>query len=381
MDVLFVAPFNNFTMKDGGYGNASLGIVNTLNKMKNDADFPDLKVVDFISTVDMNSIRIPNRKYDVVILLTHPDSFGNVAVANLFKALLDLGTHTYLSIVWETEPLPKRWEWLWTSVLFTGFITPSYFVGNQIAKKTSKPVYYNPHYINTELFEQINIEEKLKEEKFTVLFMGQYTERKSIRESLLSFIRAMHVNDDAQLILKYHLMSQKIPIESLIREYISSNCSLWKASIYSLTDNLSNEDVIKLYKNSSVLLFPSKGEGFGLPIAEAMSIGIPVIYTNWSACPEIAEAQGNIPVDYYLDESTCMNIHGYEYGDSYAYPKMSSLTDAIRVKYHSWKSNKKNYYEKVSDNREIINKKFGYESIKIYMNNILNNKIEKRIIL
>lgn len=382
MDILLAAPLGNFDMKDGGYGNAAEGILSVLTKMKEDEDCDIVKNVDHVSTLNISTIELPNKKYDIVILLTHPNSFLNPHVNTIFRNILSLAEKRFLSIVWETQPLPKNWNWLWTSDLFTGFLVPSYFVGKQIASCTNKPVYYNPHYIDINYFKSIDIEKKKNESKFSVLFMGQYTERKSIRESLISFIRAMHPHKDTQLILKYHNMgSNNIPLNVLIKNYILSNCSLpsWKSSIFELTDNLSKDEVVKLYRNCSLLLFPSKGEGFGLPIAEAMSVGIPVIYTNWSSCPEVGKAKGNIPVDYFLDESFGMNAHGYEYGDEYAYPKLRSLTDAIREKYNLWRNNKENYYLEVSNNRNIINEKFGYNKIKKYLENILMNKMEERI--
>lgn len=42
-----------------------------------------------------------------------------------------------------------------------------------------------------------------------------------------------------------------------------------------------------LYKNCSAFVFPSKREGFGLPVVEAMSFGKPLIISNLTSLPEI----------------------------------------------------------------------------------------------
>ena len=45
-----------------------------------------------------------------------------------------------------------------------------------------------------------------------------------------------------------------------------------------------------LYSAADVLLSPSMGEGFGLPILEAQACGCPVITGNWTSMPELTAA-------------------------------------------------------------------------------------------
>lgn len=55
-----------------------------------------------------------------------------------------------------------------------------------------------------------------------------------------------------------------------------------------LTGVVSDEELSVLYNLATVLVHPSRFEGFGLPIAEAMACGAPVITTNVSSMPEVA---------------------------------------------------------------------------------------------
>jgi glycosyltransferase involved in cell wall biosynthesis len=48
-----------------------------------------------------------------------------------------------------------------------------------------------------------------------------------------------------------------------------------------------DEELVYLYKNAFALVFPSLYEGFGLPILEAMSLGVPVITSNLSSMREV----------------------------------------------------------------------------------------------
>jgi glycosyltransferase involved in cell wall biosynthesis len=48
------------------------------------------------------------------------------------------------------------------------------------------------------------------------------------------------------------------------------------------------EELEHLFRTSGVLLMPSKGEGFGLPVAEAMGYGLPVVAADATALPGVA---------------------------------------------------------------------------------------------
>jgi glycosyltransferase involved in cell wall biosynthesis len=57
---------------------------------------------------------------------------------------------------------------------------------------------------------------------------------------------------------------------------------------YSNSYNLSQEEIIKAYKDCDILCFPSTYEGFGMPIIEAQATGRPVITSNFGAMKEIS---------------------------------------------------------------------------------------------
>lgn len=54
-----------------------------------------------------------------------------------------------------------------------------------------------------------------------------------------------------------------------------------------LTGYVPDEDIPYLYKNAEIVVFPSLYEGFGLPVLEAMTYGIPVVTSNTSSLPEV----------------------------------------------------------------------------------------------
>lgn len=63
-----------------------------------------------------------------------------------------------------------------------------------------------------------------------------------------------------------------------------------------LTGYVSDAELAQLYSSAEFLLMPSLYEGFGFPIIEAQSFGVPVITSNVSSMPEVAGA-GALLVD------------------------------------------------------------------------------------
>lgn len=69
-------------------------------------------------------------------------------------------------------------------------------------------------------------------------------------------------------------------------------------------ENLKREDLCKKYLIADVLFFASIHEGFGLPILEAQSIGLPIITSNVSSMPFVAGEGATYVNPYSIEEIT-----------------------------------------------------------------------------
>ena len=95
-----------------------------------------------------------------------------------------------------------------------------------------------------------------------------------------------------------------------------------------------NEDFLaSIYEQAACLVYPSKYEGFGLPVLEAMQYRCPVICSNTSSIPEV----GGNAVEYfnpYDHESLLESIKKVLYGKNYK-EKLVDL-GLKRLKFFSW---------------------------------------------
>lgn len=63
------------------------------------------------------------------------------------------------------------------------------------------------------------------------------------------------------------------------------------------------EELLNAYATARFSVFPSLHEGYGLPVAESLSHGLPVITSNFGSTAEIAADGGVLPVDPRSDEA------------------------------------------------------------------------------
>lgn len=61
------------------------------------------------------------------------------------------------------------------------------------------------------------------------------------------------------------------------------------------------QDVVDLIRGARALLYPSIYEGFGLPVAEAMLLGTPVLTSNVASLPEVAGGAAELVDPYDID--------------------------------------------------------------------------------
>ncbi len=110
-------------------------------------------------------------------------------------------------------------------------------------------------------------------------------------KNLVSLVKAVKVlRDRGALSFQVLVVGAKGRKRAQLIELIRSAGLAGKAIL--LLGYVPDEDLPMLYSGSSLFVFPSLYEGFGLPLVEAMACGAPVVASNTSSIPEVVGDAG-----------------------------------------------------------------------------------------
>lgn len=132
---------------------------------------------------------------------------------------------------------------------------------------------------------------------FAVFFnfdFGSGFHRKNPEAAMRTFSIAINSIPDAVLVFKT-MRSGEFHKRVEYLERLASQLGI-EDKFVMINDYLSDADVISLTKACDVYLSLHRGEGFGLGVAEAMSLGLPVVVSDYSATKEFCNEENSIPV-------------------------------------------------------------------------------------
>lgn len=99
------------------------------------------------------------------------------------------------------------------------------------------------------------------------------------------------------------------------------------APIYVIDTHIAQVDLPRMYKAAHAFVLPSRGEGWGRPLVEAMSMSLPVIATNWSGPTEYLTEENSYPL---LVDRMSEVMEGPFEGHLWAEPSIDKLQVLMR---------------------------------------------------
>ena len=88
--------------------------------------------------------------------------------------------------------------------------------------------------------------------------------------------------------------------------------------------------LVRVFKSMDAFVLPTRGEGWGLPVMQAMSMAMPTIVTNWGGQTAFANETNSFLIDYTISEMTSVQYGKYDGTVFWAEPSVPSLVKHLR---------------------------------------------------
>ncbi|HUO57031.1 MAG TPA: glycosyltransferase family 1 protein [bacterium] len=226
-----------------------------------------------------------------VDLLHYVDNSASATIDIPFVLTLHDTMHT--RSLWEVRPKPtfrqrmihryKQWAIPRSVPKAQAILTVSEFSKEQILRNMGVPkekVFAIPEGVDLRVFQK---SAKRATNLFKILVHGAADNRKNIPNIL-----------KAARLLADELRNFQLVIIGMDQDEL--NCTTYLQEVEALKlaryvewmGNIPNEMVGSIYHEVDLFLYPSRLEGFGLPVLEAFASGVPVITSNTTSLPEVA---------------------------------------------------------------------------------------------
>lgn len=185
---------------------------------------------------------------------------------------------------WEFGSIPRQWLAPMTHQFDEIWVPSNYvrngFVGSGVP---AGQVHVIPNGVASMFFEKHDPLPLATTRRFKFLFVGGTIARKGIDLLLKAYEQCFSAQDDVCLVVKdmgVGTFYQGQTAEQLIAALRARPQS---PEIEYHAEEFTPEELARLYAACDCLVHPYRGEGFGLPIAEALASGLPVIVTGFGA--------------------------------------------------------------------------------------------------
>jgi hypothetical protein len=192
-----------------------------------------------------------------------------------------------------------------------------------------KPIHVIPLGVDPDYFHP-GVAARRPSDRFVFLSNFEWGERKAPEILLKAFTDEFGTGDDAVLVLKVFNNDPGVNVRQQIEDM-----RLRKGGapvVLMLNQHIALHQMGSLYTSVDCFVLPTRGEGWGMPILEAMACGVPTIATDWSAQSDFLDDEIAYPLRVTRlvpAVAKCPYYVGYEWAD----PDVEHLRHLMRHVY------------------------------------------------
>jgi len=206
--------------------------------------------------------------------------------------------------MFETDRLPAGWEARCNAM--DEIWVPTQFHKEIFIEAGVSPdkVVVIPEPIDTDFFDP-NIYSPMELEggdiKFRLLSVFKWENRKGWQILLKTFLKAFTRSQSVALYILTHAYhdggDQQKGLEAIMEAEVAKGRNREDLPpVFIIKEHIPTYDLPRLYKACNALVLPSRGEGWGRPHVEAMSMELPIIATFWSGPTEFMTEENSFPL-------------------------------------------------------------------------------------
>ncbi len=260
--------------------------------IENKREIPEAEYAHLLTPKD--EFRL-NRYSDIIGIITLPPlpKVTNVRLSRIMFWEFDSGLcESYPHLL---EPMPTIAMSDYNLEVFRRLLPPAVPL-----RKILYPFQFAPHL--TEPREAVRARYGIAPDDFAVFFNFAYTSsygRKNPDGAVRAFAEAFGVKPDVKLVFKTSGAAKCSTLATRLKALVNA---LGLADRVIFVDNyLIQDELVALTNACDAYLSLHRGEGFGLGVAEAMSLGKPVVVTDYSSTTEFCNGDDALPVPYRIE--------------------------------------------------------------------------------
>ncbi|RPK20005.1 glycosyltransferase family 4 protein [Paenibacillus xylanexedens] len=188
------------------------------------------------------------------------------------------------------HPIPKNWhQWITSADVPVVFSKYAYELIRNTLPNQKAPLFI-PHGVDTKIFMPLDKEEVKTEfgvpDKFVVGTVARNQPRKNLPALIKAFSIFAANKEDTILYMHTQVRDVGWNIDELVGRY-NLDEKAFTTTGFNALEGVKDEELVQIYNTFDIFVLPTMAEGFGLPILEAQSCGVPVLVTDFSACSEL----------------------------------------------------------------------------------------------